>query len=340
MSRHNSDSEGGSSASSPPEREGGRRSSRCAGPGAVLLISVEEYFQARAFREYVGRGEWKALPSRVHRNVDRLLELLEHGDAKATFFVHRWPAEQHPDMVRRIADADHEVAVLGGCGSARTVLPGSEFAADLRETRRTLQNLSGRSVVGHRTDDPHAYCEEDWFFETLAEQGFAYDASVPFRPPWGRADWGERCVRHRVEEVGRTVWELSVSCLRVFGVPVLPASGTVLRFLPPSVVGKGLRESVNGRVPAVFHMHSWEIDPHQPTLSVAPLDRIRQYGRLEEAADRLGALLAEMSFTSVASELEFRRPARDEREEADDLPAVKGAEPGERLPPPKWASLS
>ena len=50
----------------------------------VLTVDVEEYFHVAAFYSSVSPESWGRQPSRVDRNVDLVLEILEHHIQRAT----------------------------------------------------------------------------------------------------------------------------------------------------------------------------------------------------------------------------------------------------------------
>src|SRR4029077_13654587 len=77
----------------------------------VLSIDVEEYFHATEL--HTSSKQWSALPSRIEEQVRTVLELLERHKVTATFFILGWIAEHHPNVVREIARAGHEI----GCHS-------------------------------------------------------------------------------------------------------------------------------------------------------------------------------------------------------------------------------
>src|SRR5689334_17978406 len=82
-------------------------------PRHYFTVDVEEYFQVSAFEGVVPRAKWENLESRVSWGVTRLLDLLENHNARATFFVLGWVAERHPQIVRSIVEANHEIASHG-----------------------------------------------------------------------------------------------------------------------------------------------------------------------------------------------------------------------------------
>src|SRR5688572_28361849 len=76
----------------------------------AMSIDVEDYFQVSAFESAVPRSAWDAMESRVEGNTDRMLDLFAETGVRVTFFVLGWVAERRPGLVRRIADAGHDVA--------------------------------------------------------------------------------------------------------------------------------------------------------------------------------------------------------------------------------------
>src|SRR3954451_5903839 len=79
----------------------------------AMTIDVEDYFHVSVFDGVVPRASWSQLESRVCANTDRLLGLLAEYHVTATFFVLGWVAERHPQLIKRIAEAGHEVASHG-----------------------------------------------------------------------------------------------------------------------------------------------------------------------------------------------------------------------------------
>ncbi len=65
----------------------------------AMTVDVEDFFQVSAFESYVSRENWKNFAGRVEENTDRILELFDQHDVKATFFTLGWVAENYPELV-------------------------------------------------------------------------------------------------------------------------------------------------------------------------------------------------------------------------------------------------
>ena len=279
----------------PPPAPGGRH---------ILTVALEDYFQVGSFNRFVHKDQWYRFESRLEAGTAKTLALLDAHQAKATFFVLGWVARRFPHLVRRVADAGHEVAIKGYYHrSVRGLSPGA-FADDCKRARDEVERASGRAAVGYRVADGWFGEEDLWALDVLAGLGFAYDSSVA---PMGRdfADAPHRRHLHRHEVGGRGLWEVPVSTARVLGVRVPIAGGNYLRQLPAALTRRAAAKWVaEGASPLVAYFHVWELDHGQPRLAIGSwLTQKRHYRNLDEMPARLGALLSAYRFTSVADYL-------------------------------------
>lgn len=83
------------------------------------------------------------------RGMQRILRVLERRNSKATVFVNAIMAERHPDLVRSIADAGHDLAAHS---AAQEIVPALLDEAQERENiRRSIDALvaaAGRRPLG------------------------------------------------------------------------------------------------------------------------------------------------------------------------------------------------
>src|SRR3546814_15358717 len=84
------------------------------------------------------------LNHRVERNSDAVLALLEEAGVKATFFTLGWVAERYPALLRRIANAGHEIASHGYDHRRVFTFTPEEFRQDLKISRDLIQQASGK----------------------------------------------------------------------------------------------------------------------------------------------------------------------------------------------------
>ena len=114
--------------------------------------------------------------------VPRLLRLLERQQVTATFFVPGFTADTHPDVVRQIIDAGHEVAHHGYLHEPMQGITAEQEADYIDRGLEALDRLGVRPV-GYRAP----WWEMNWHSaDLLIERGFRYDSSlldgdVPYR---------------------------------------------------------------------------------------------------------------------------------------------------------------
>ena len=134
----------------------------------ALTIDVEDYFQVSAFADNISVQKWDSIEPRVEMNTNRLLDLFELHNAKATFFVLGWVAKRFPDLVKRIVNDGHELASHGMMHQRASDQTPKEFQADVGDTKRLLeghyrrscQRLSGAKFFVHQIKSLGIRCFE------------------------------------------------------------------------------------------------------------------------------------------------------------------------------------
>lgn len=77
-------------------------------------------------------------------HTPRLLDVLAAAGAKGTFFVIGEQTLRHPKLVRRIADEGHEIGNHTWTHSDPSLTSAARFLEEVTQTRRMIQNLTGR----------------------------------------------------------------------------------------------------------------------------------------------------------------------------------------------------
>ena len=266
----------------------------------ALSVDVEDWFHVGAFERTISRSSWDGLTHRVERNTDAVLALFGEAGVSATFFTLGWVAERYPALMRRIAEAGHEVA-SHGYDHARVFTLGPEaFCADLRRSRALLEDASGQRVIGYRAPSFSIDHRTPWAHTILAEEGYRYSSSVaPIRHD--HYGWPESPRFAWRPVAGSDLLELPVTTAEFGGRRLAAGGGGFFRLLPYGFSRWAIRQ-VNGRErqPAIIYFHPWEIDPDQPRVAGAPLrSRLRHYSNLSVMADKLRRLTADFSWTRV-----------------------------------------
>ena len=268
--------------------------------GHLFSVDVEEHFQVSAFESVAPRQQWGTYPSRVAVNTDRILELLAETGTSGTFFILGWVAERHPDLVRRIVAAGHEIGSHGWWHLRVRSIDRDGFRREIRDSKALLEDVGGSPVLGYRAPSFSIVPGTEWAFDVLLEEGYRYDSSVfPIRRPGYGYPGAPRQPYFHTRPGGR-LQEFPMATLAFGPLRIPAAGGGYLRQFPYGVIQGAFRQAAAAGVPAMFYIHPWEVDPDQPRLPVPWLTRIRHYRGIAQTLPVMRRLLSEFPFTSVS----------------------------------------
>ena len=153
----------------------------------------------------VSRGTYGA-----KEGVPRILKLLSKYNLPATFFVPGYTADRHPDVVRSIAGAGHEIGHHGYLHESPNLLNPEEERTMLERGIEALEQVVGKKPRGFRSPSGEL---SKATFGLLSEYGFEYDSSqfTADRPYWIE----EKGKRTNLVEIPIAV-ELTDSCHFMF----------------------------------------------------------------------------------------------------------------------------
>jgi len=245
----------------------------------------------------VERRRWHRLPLRVETNTDRILDLFARYEVRATFFVLGWIAERFPGLIRRVAEAGHEVASHGYDHVRIEEMDRVAFLEDVLRTRLLLEDLTGMAVKGYRAPSYSIGADTLWALPLLQTAGYRYSSSIypVVHDHYGLPD------APRFPFVPREAPELLEIPITtaVIGKWRLPSGGGgYFRLFPYMLSRWALRRVLleEGR-PCVFYFHPWEIDTGQPRPGGLTLrTRFRHYINLDRTLRRVEALLKDFSW--------------------------------------------
>lgn len=109
----------------------------------------------------------------ITRGLPRILDLLTDHGIKATFYVPGHTAELHPDAIRRIADAGHEIGHHGHMHLRSDAIDATAQRAEIERGFEALAPIA--TPIGYRSPSWELTPET---LALLSEHGFTYDSSL------------------------------------------------------------------------------------------------------------------------------------------------------------------
>jgi len=275
-----------------------------------MSVDVEDYFQVEAFSDSVSRASWDDWPARVVPNTQRVLELFDRYDTKATFFFVGWVARKFPQLAREVHARGHELACHSFWHRPVYELTPEEFREDTRMARDAIEQASGARVLGYRAPTWSITRDSLWALDILAEEGFLYDSSIyPINHDLYGIPGAQRFPYTHTCSNGRQLTEFPPATVRLAGVNLPAAGGGYLRIFPLTYTRWVFRRMERKhRQPVVVYVHPWELDPDQPRLRDRFRSRFRHYTNLNRMQGRLRFLLENHSFQPFCKALQEAPP--------------------------------
>jgi polysaccharide deacetylase family protein (PEP-CTERM system associated) len=137
----------------------------------------------------------------------------------------------------------------------------AEFREDIRRSKKMLEDLIGKEIVGYRAPCFSLGKAGDWPFEILVEEGFRYDSSIFPSPTYrnGRANWPAHPVRVNLPS-GQTISEFPAATLKLFGRLLPVAGGGYFRLLPWTAIRWCVARSLPTNQIFTLYCHPYEFD--------------------------------------------------------------------------------
>jgi polysaccharide deacetylase family protein (PEP-CTERM system associated) len=271
-------------------------------PTRALTIDFEDWYQGLE----IPCSDWGQFEDRIGRSGRRLLELLAAAGTRATFFILGYVAERHPDLVREIQAAGHEIGTHGYSHTLIYRQTQAVFREELTRSVRVLEDLTGARVLGHRAPFFSITKESLWALDVLRELGLRYDSSIfPVKNyRYGIEDFPRWPLQ--LDGDGAPLTEFPITTWRVCGLNVPVAGGAYFRIYPYAFTRFALHAASSGQRPMVFYLHPWEIDPDHPRIPLPRRIAATHYFNLGATEKRLEQLLKDFQFAPMSDVLGTR----------------------------------
>ena len=143
----------------------------------ILTFDIEEWFLSTSNKRNPP-SSWGGLESRVEKNTDTILGMLDAKNTRATFYVLGWIAQQYPGLVRRIADSGHDIGYHTFFHQHLSEFSPETFGKDLQGGVGLLEDLTGVKVTTFRAPFFALTDQHRWMYDQLINLGIKTSSSV------------------------------------------------------------------------------------------------------------------------------------------------------------------
>ncbi|MCB0793464.1 MAG: DUF3473 domain-containing protein [Flavobacteriales bacterium] len=264
----------------------------------VFSVDVEDWFHILDVPSAPVYEQWDSFPSRVVPAFRRMLSIFAEKEVKVTLFVLAWVARKYPELVREAQQQGHEIASHGLRHELVYAVGREKLLKDITEARRILEDVTGSAIRGYRAPGFSVTAATPWFFETVAEAGYAYDSSI-FPGSRGHGGWpGALPTPFRVDTQAGSILEFPISLGRLLGRDLYFFGGGYLRTFPYPLIRAKAREVLAEDRPVVFYIHPREVDPGHPRLPMSMKRKFMSYNGLRTTEPKMRRLFDDLPMTT------------------------------------------
>lgn len=194
----------------------------------ILTFDIEEWFLEKAYF-----GDKQAKYAEYDRLLEELLEKLAKQGHKGTFFCVGKLATDFPQVVRKIADAGHEIGCHSNTHQWLNKMTFGQAMEDTHSAVDALEQCIGKKVTSYRAPAFSIGSNNKWAFEVLAENGITCDASVfPASRDFGGFPEFAKMEPSVVRYNGIEIHEFPIATTMVLGKQIAYSGGGYFRFFP------------------------------------------------------------------------------------------------------------
>jgi len=231
----------------------------------------------------------------IQINTEKVLELLDNTNTKATIFFVGRIAWDLPELIRKTAQAGHEIGCHNFAHLRIFDTKPSEFKEKLSAAKKRIEDISGKQVYGFRAPDFSITKASIWALDILKELGFVYDSSIY---PFGLHDvYGIKDAKPFINKLPNGLIEFPMSTSTVFGKRVPFGGGGYFRLYPLFLTKYLIKKMNKLGLPCMFYIHPYEVGPVIPRIKELSAYRsFRHYYNCSTGYLRLQKILKAFKF--------------------------------------------
>lgn len=205
----------------------------------ILTFDIEEWFLEKAYF-----GAKAAKYAEYDRLLDQILAELAEKNLKGTFFCVGKLAVDFPQVVRKIAEAGHEIGCHSNIHHWLNKMSYKQVIEDTHAAVDALEQCIGKKVTSYRAPAFSIGSENKWAFEILAQNGITSDASVfPAARDFGGFPEFSGIEPSVVKYNGIEIHEFPIATTTIWGKQIAYSGGGYFRFFPYSFIENEMKKA-------------------------------------------------------------------------------------------------
>lgn len=264
----------------------------------ILTFDIEEWFHILDHKSTKTEKEWLNYEYRLDANMDRIFELLDRKNQKATFFCLGWVAREFPHILKKIDSMGFEIASHSDKHQLVYEQSRTEFRADLDNSIKSMEDTVGKKVRAYRAPGFSVVEENRWIFEELINYGIELDCSVF---PTKRAHGGLSNYKSNEPSIinvadNLTIKEFPINTFNMGIKKIIFSGGGYFRLLPYWIIDLLFKRSNY----VMTYFHPRDFDKSQPIIQdLSNIRKFKSYYGLDMAFYKLEKLITDFDFIDL-----------------------------------------
>ena len=263
----------------------------------ILTFDIEEWFHILDHSSTKTEKEWSNYEYRLEANMNRIFELLDRKQQKATFFVLGWIAREFPHIIKQIDSMGFEIGSHSNRHQLVYEQTKEEFDTDLKASIYSIESLINKKVKLYRAPGFSITDANQWAFEILISNGIEIDCSIfPAKRAHGGFEEYGYAQPSIIQIQDKTIKEFPINLIDFNFTKIIFSGGGYFRFIPYSIIKQMMRKS--SYIMTYFHPRDFDIN--QPIINDLTLTRkFKSYYGLGSAFNKLENLIDDFEFMDI-----------------------------------------
>ncbi len=261
----------------------------------ILTFDIEDWYNCDFISE---NFDWSKYEVRIYDGVDRILQELDKKNVKGTFFCLGWLAENHPNVLRNIDAAGHQIGCHSYQHQLSTRFTAKTFREDTYKAKSLIEDVIGKSIDCFRAPGFSITQNNLWAFDVLAELGFKSDASVfPAHHDYGGMPNYGNAEPAILSHNGYSLKEFPINIHKLLGHNLVFSGGGFFRLFPYWLINKWGNQAEY----LMTYFHPRDFDPEQPIVKGLPaMRKFKSYVGLKNSFSKFQKILSDFNFINIA----------------------------------------
>lgn len=264
----------------------------------ILTFDIEDWFHILDLENSTNIKEWNLNEERVHLGINKILNLLEKNNQKASFFILGWVADKYPDIIKNIAMRGHEIGTHSQLHKLAYTQTPYEFEKDLV---RSIENIyKPTNIFPKFYRAPGFSITEDnlWAFDILKKNSIEIDCSIfsASRAHGGISSYiiDKPCI---IDTKFGELKAFPMNIYKFLSFNIVFSGGGYFRLLPEKIL-LNLFKKNNKYIMTYFHPR--DFDYEQPRMKKMSLFKyFKSYVGLKSSFKKLEKIVSQVKFISL-----------------------------------------